>query len=119
MAYERELEVLGAAHARREASKLSKLAAEIRLRVYRRRIDAYAACFLDSEGELTPAARLVIEHLAIEARLGLPDKGLSDAELREAAGARRIVLVVMESLRGDPAKLSRMVRQAREQQNDE
>lgn len=119
MAYERELEVLGAAHARRQQGRLAAAAAAIKLLVYRRRTDAYGACFLGADGELTPAAQLVIEHLMIEARMGLPDRNMTDAALREAAGARRIVLALMESLRGDPAKLSRMVRQVREQQNDE
>ncbi len=113
--FERELEALEAGQAQLRARRTNQMLSWLKLRIYKRRVQAYEACFLGQDGELTEDAKVVIAHLCSVARMGRADARLSDAELREAAGARKLVLTLMEFLRGDPRTLGRLVRQAREQ----
>lgn len=119
MAWEREAEALAAADAVARQGRLQRLLAGIRKQIYVRRVKAYEACFLGEDGELTRDGQLVIQHLMDVARMGKPDQHLSDAELREAAGARKVVLAMIEFLREDPRKLRQLARLAREQRNND
>lgn len=118
MAFEREAEALAALSAQDRRSKLARLVAKTRLAVYRRRVQAYADCFLGPDGELTESGAMVVADLARVARLGQARPNESAEAIREDLGARRVVLRVMEFLREDPAKLRRLARQIRES-NDE
>lgn len=114
MAFEQELEALGAQLENAQRGRAAALLAALRAAAYKRRTDAYAACFLDATGELTPAARIVIADLCKLAGMGAAPAGLGDAALREQQGARRTVLRIMEFLRIDAAKMRRLARKVRE-----
>ncbi len=95
------------------------MAAMLKLRAYRERVRCFAACFIGPDNQLTPEAQVVIGELAIIAGMGREPMRQSDSDLRERAGARRVVLHLMEFLREDPTKLRHLVQKTRELSSDE
>lgn len=115
MSLERELQALSV-HRQSGTEKFRRFVARMILK--RRMHTAYAKVFLDRDGNMTEAARIVIDDLGRFAGLGMAGTKLSDAELRALEGRRAVVLRLIDSLHMDETKLARMARQFRET-NDE
>ena len=84
----------------------------------KRRFDtvaAYRRVFLGDDGQLTESARAVIADFAEMAQLGVFDPGqISDAEMRERNGARRLALHILSSIDQDGSVLRKLASKLRE-----
>lgn len=119
MAIDHELTGLATLQEKREQRTFVRL---MRLRVLSgqfRTLRAYRDLFLDEDGELKPDAVQVIADLAGVARLGIADRAvMSDAELREYAGRRAIVLHMLARLDQSGVKMRDLARKMREAENE-
>lgn len=115
MSLDRELYALAAR--RPTASEKVRRWAE-RMLLKRQLHRAYAKVFCDQRGELTEAAKIVIDDLGRFSGLGMSGQKLSDADLRALEGRRAVVLRLIDNLHMDDAKLARMARQFRETQDE-
>lgn len=107
-------------------SRIAEIAARIERRKARRSAllrvltrrgelhEAYKAVFLGSDGRLTRQARLVLDDLAREARIGRVSPRASDGELRDAEGARRLYVHIFDRFELDEVKLDRILEQLKE-----
>lgn len=111
MAIEREIEALSA---QMGGQTKENLKAKLRMAWYRRKVSAYADCFLGADGELTEAAQLVLGDVSRLAGLGVARLNRSTEQIHFDEGQRRIVLHVIENLRLDSKKLAEMARKIRE-----
>lgn len=66
------------------------------------------ALFLDQHGEVRPEAARFFEHLAAHADVAGVRGPVSDAELREALGAQRMLRLILKSLLLDTDRLRRL-----------
>lgn len=108
MAFEHEFPV-----SRRERDTAAQRAADkFRLAARTRLINAYRKTFVGGDGQLTPAARLIVADIARRAQLGRYSPGASDAELREREGARGLALHILWMM--DAAALEKASRQLKE-----
>lgn len=109
---ERGLTALSAAKV--EESLAARKFRQIKLAIYRRRVAAYARCFLDGDGNLTREGEIVLNDLTRLARFGVVRPDATEAELRFDQGQQRIVLHLIECMRLDAVKLARLAGQSRE-----
>lgn len=115
MSLDRELQAL-AARRPSEADKVRRWAERMLLKRQLHR--AYAKVFCDGNGDLTEAAKIVLDDLGRFAGLGMAGQKLSDADLRALEGRRAVVLRLIDGLHLDETKLARMARQFREMQDE-
>ncbi|KEZ00355.1 hypothetical protein AI27_05095 [Sphingomonas sp. BHC-A] len=95
-----------AADAAKAKVRLQRVAASI-ARMTQLQSDA-RTLFLDADGEVRPEAARLFSHLAAHADVAGINGPVSDAELREALGAQRMVRLLLKSLLLDAAKLRRL-----------
>lgn len=103
----------------REASAVSARTAEQlrrRLRLWR----SYHRTFFDEEGTLRPEARDVLADLVAQSQMGAATTYLTDAELREVEGMRKLVMHLFGRFRLSADEVRRMERQIHEaMENDD
>lgn len=106
MALDHEIDALAARAKTRRAKLLRQIE---RLMASRAKIAAFRACFLDEHGEMTRAGRIVLAELGMMAKMGvIDDARLSEAEIRTRAGARGLVLMLIDMLDLDETKLTKL-----------
>lgn len=105
MSLDREINALTADAAKAKA-RIARVAASIGA-MTRLHSDA-RTLFLDADGEVRPEAARFFAHLAAQADVAGIRGPVSDAELREALGAQRMVRLILNSLHLDVAKLRRL-----------
>jgi hypothetical protein len=78
-------------------------------------IRSYRRLFLDDGGAMTPAAIAVFGDIATIAQLGRFDPGgISDADMRERNGARKLALHILSQLDLDGSRLRKLAKTMRE-----
>jgi hypothetical protein len=82
-------------------------------------IAQYRRLFIGDDGELTAPARAVIADFTEVAQLGRFDPGqISDAEMRERNGMRRLALHILSSIDQDGSVLRKLASKMREKSGE-
>lgn len=93
---------------------LARLAARAKMKLYRRKVAAYQACFCDEQGDVTEAGRQVLADLARIAGLGVAKPFRPAEQVQFDEGARRVALHLIEHLNLNDSTMARLARRLRE-----
>lgn len=84
----------------------------------RRIYASYKACFCDAEGKITESGLTVLSDMVGAASLGEMSGALTDQELRELYGRRKLMLHVINRLDRDGTKVDQLTQAIRESGNE-